>query len=320
MELSNKNNSMIKIKILIIGLCVSSFGYGQLASDTCRVNESCETALIVDQNSQIMDCTCPPTTVDFWYKIDVVQPYQLNFFVNAGSVSFNYELYGPFDATFACDPTELSAGLVNSGAAVQIIDDQLTTLGVYYIKMQTNVQCPTITTNFVNIPEEICETCVGSFSLTENEKFLIGAWAKEDGAPLDKTSYDQPMIKLIFDTPGGQVTIPASGGFQPIGLIIDGWQRIEEEFLVPAGATNVQIEMSCATGDCFFDDIRVFPFDASMKTYVYDPIFMRLAAELDERHYATFYEYNEEGQLIRIKKETEKGILTIQETTNNSSK
>ena len=72
--------------------------------------------------------------------------------------------------------------------------------------------------------------------------------------------------------------------------------------------------------DVYFDDIRIFPFDASMKTYVYDPINMRLAAELDERHYATFYEYNEEGQLVRIKKETEKGIMTIQETKSNSVK
>ena len=57
-----------------------------------------------------------------------------------------------------------------------------------------------------------------------------------------------------------------------------------------------------------------------MKSFVYDPINMRLVAELDERHYATFYEYDEEGQLIRVKKETERGIMTIQETKSNTSK
>jgi hypothetical protein len=41
-------------------------------------------------------------------------------------------------------------------------------------------------------------------------------------------------------------------------------------------------------------------------------------AELDERNYATYYEYNEEGQLMRIKKETEKGVMTIQETKQNT--
>ena len=39
-----------------------------------------------------------------------------------------------------------------------------------------------------------------------------------------------------------------------------------------------------------------------MKSYVYDPINLRLMAELDENNYATFYEYDAEGGLIRMKK------------------
>ena len=57
-----------------------------------------------------------------------------------------------------------------------------------------------------------------------------------------------------------------------------------------------------------------------MKSYVYDPINMRLVAELDERNYATMYEYDEEGKLVRVKKETERGIMTIKENRNNTSK
>ena len=37
-------------------------------------------------------------------------------------------------------------------------------------------------------------------------------------------------------------------------------------------------------------------------------------AELDENNYATFYEYDDDGTLIRVKKETERGIKTIKET------
>ena len=47
---------------------------------------------------------------------------------------------------------------------------------------------------------------------------------------------------------------------------------------------------------------------------------LRLMAELDERNYATFYEYDEEGKLIRVKKETEKGVMTIQENRANIKK
>lgn len=78
--------------------------------------------------------------------------------------------------------------------------------------------------------------------------------------------------------------------------------------------------MNTLSGFAYFDDIRVHPFDGSMVTYVYDPVSMRLVAQLDERNYSTMYEYDEEGRLKRVKKETEKGIMTIQETTTSTVK
>ena len=41
---------------------------------------------------------------------------------------------------------------------------------------------------------------------------------------------------------------------------------------------------------------------------------LTLMAELDENNYATFFEYDDDGTLIRLKKETERGIMTIKET------
>ncbi len=57
-----------------------------------------------------------------------------------------------------------------------------------------------------------------------------------------------------------------------------------------------------------------------MKSFVYDEATQRLMAELDENNYATFYEYDQEGGLIRVKKETERGVYTIQETRSNTIK
>ena len=37
-------------------------------------------------------------------------------------------------------------------------------------------------------------------------------------------------------------------------------------------------------------------------------------SELDENNYATFYEYDDDGSLVRVKKETERGVKTIKET------
>lgn len=56
-----------------------------------------------------------------------------------------------------------------------------------------------------------------------------------------------------------------------------------------------------------------------MKSFVYDPISLRFMAELDENNYATFYEYDDDGTLIRVKKETERGIQTIKETRSSLS-
>ena len=69
--------------------------------------------------------------------------------------------------------------------------------------------------------------------------------------------------------------------------------------------------------DVFFDDIRIHPFSSNIKTFVYNPKNLRYVAELDANNFATFYEYNEEGSLIRTQKETEKGIMTLKESKNH---
>jgi hypothetical protein len=194
--------------------------------------------------------------------------------------------------------------------------------GFYNITVVLHGECePTVYTGIKVDPSPVilpCQDCIGSFNPEPGKKYLLSAWVKEESAPIDKTQLTFPSIVLNFDINGGgasplQVMLPK-------GEIIDGWERIEEEFIVPANADHINIKMACTTGNCFFDDIRIFPFDGTMKTFVYDPVNLRLAAELDERNYATLYEYDEEGKLVRIKKETEKGKMTIQENRNNTSK
>jgi YD repeat-containing protein len=51
-----------------------------------------------------------------------------------------------------------------------------------------------------------------------------------------------------------------------------------------------------------------------MKNYVYHDVSLKLLSEIDANGFANFYEYNAAGELIRIKKETERGIMTIQES------
>ncbi len=173
---------------------------------------------------------------------------------------------------------------------------------------ECSATCPTT-------PPLPCSDCISSFAPIPGKKYLISAWVKEKNAPQSKTSYTNPNITILFPSIAGSF-----GPIAPSGSIIDGWQRVESEFIIPVATTNMSIKLDCASGDCYFDDVRVIPFDGSMKSYVYDPVTMRLVAELDERNYATLYEYDEEGKLVRVKKETEKGVMTIQENRNNTKK
>jgi hypothetical protein len=100
----------------------------------------------------------------------------------------------------------------------------------------------------------------------------------------------------------------------PSGKRVDGWQQVNGIFRVNTLADSIEIVLRNESTRLFYlDDLRIFPFNATMSSYVYDPVTLQLMAELDDNNFATLYEYDEEGNLARIKKETEKGILTVQE-------
>jgi hypothetical protein len=275
------------------------------------------------------------------YEFNVNQPDQYIDIVLGGDWVFgkvDITLSGPYDLSSGCsEPVPLDgpgSNFVNTTQSPSVLNQAVFDVGTYFIVIAGEGSKGTANPPYVDIQfspeksciEEIdqCESCIGSFAPVPGGKYLIGAWTKEPdlyttNGTTTKTSYDQPQIMIHFNDANG-TPLASVGPFVPSGAIIDGWQRIEEEFEIPANAVDIDIELTTAGDDVLFDDVRMFPFDASMKTFVYDPVNMRLAAELDERHYATFYEYDEEGKLVRIKKETEKGVMTIQETKSNSSK
>jgi len=173
---------------------------------------------------------------------------------------------------------------------------------------------------------KFCAQCVTSFSPVPKQKYLLSAWVLEEYSGAAPANYTNSGIIISFND--SSIVLPIMQGSGPI---IEGWQRIEQSFTVPANAYNIQIKLvnlnpattataTTATMDVYFDDIRIHPFRSNTKSYVYDPGTQRLTAELDENNYATRYEYDDEGILIRVKKETERGLMTIKEIRNNQSK
>jgi len=149
-----------------------------------------------------------------------------------------------------------------------------------------------------------------SFAPLAGKKMIIGAWVKEDGDCLCK-SYTRNHIIVGFEQGGSSTTLALSAS----GNLVEGWQRYEAVVDIPANATQMSITLQASdSATTYFDDIRIHPYNAQMKSYVYNAVSLRQMAELDENNYATFYEYDDDGTLIRLKKETERGIQTIKET------
>lgn len=166
-----------------------------------------------------------------------------------------------------------------------------------------------------NLP--ICNGCMPSFLPLPGKKYLLSAWVKEEYGDQYPDTYSHSGIKISFN--GGAVQIPI---MRASGPIIDRWQRIEVAFTSPFSIVDMGIELvnDDAAGNVFFDDVRIHPFQSNMQSFVYNPATQKVEAILDENNFSTRFEYDDEGLLVRVKKETERGVQTVKETRNNQSK
>lgn len=286
-------------------------------------NTSCESAFQVCKNvSQSFDFrnrsekdkTCEPKALFYRFQLGSNTAFNITMMQTSGT----YNLYGPFTSeiflncesiynyTASTVTGTLNAGIntaVNVGAGYYILQiNPSLCYGEITLRMdEKSLICSQTVT---------CVDCVSSFSPMPG-RYVVSAWVKESNAPQSTTNYTKPYLKVSF--------AGAANSFNlfPSGKIIDGWQKIDSIITIPTGASSINIGLKVTSGDAYFDDIRFFPIDGSMMSYVYDPVSLKLMAQLDERNYATLYEYDEEGKLIRVKKETEKGIMTIQENRDN---
>ena len=157
-----------------------------------------------------------------------------------------------------------------------------------------------------------------SFLPTPGETYVISGWLKDAGVT-NAISYEGKvtLTQFVGAEPNYLVSITT---ISPSGPIIDGWQRFQKSVTINENISSFSLSLiSQDNGDTYFDDIRFYPYNGNLKSFVYDPSTQRLMAELDENNYATFYEYDKEGGLVRVKKETERGVYTIQETRSGNS-
>lgn len=133
-------------------------------------------------------------------------------------------------------------------------------------------------------------------SLSANKKYLVSFWVKE-GEDIEVTGSINEFDVVYHPN------------------VINGWQRIEIGFT--SASTNISNINVSASTDLYIDDVRILPYDASMKTSVFDWSLFLPVAELDDQNFAILNGYDQEGRLFNVKKETNKGIYTIRTMQSN---
>ncbi len=262
--------------------------------------------------------------------------------------NYNLQITSPFLENFINSDSNIKWEITRNGSLIQSLDGDysnfnLSTSDVYEVTLTINNgdDCKFISTQefkIVNCSDEeidtsVHATCIDctSFSLIKKQKYLISGWTKLMKSTDDDSyenlpelfSYNDAYIGISFLDSNNLLIGGQEIKFYPSGELIDGWQKIQGQIIIPDNALDIKIGLINENGNnisAFFDDIRVHPFNGNLKSFVYDQATQKLMAELDENNYATFYEYDKEGGLVRIKKETEKGVFTIQETRSSTRK
>jgi hypothetical protein len=135
------------------------------------------------------------------------------------------------------------------------------------------------------------------FAPVPGKKYLLSVWVYDNAASSNKVNGLQVSIN------GSNIDLS-----NLVVPVVEGWKKLDIPF---TAASNFTMQLSGA--GLYIDDLRLLPFDAQMKTYVYDDKTMWMKGQLDENNFGMFFEYDDEGTPVRMKKETERGIMTVKE-------
>lgn len=161
------------------------------------------------------------------------------------------------------------------------------------------------------------------FKIEFDKTYLLKYWIYHyDGIPL---GIPQALEVKFFNTAtNSDITtsfIESSNWTNPIR--VGNWDLITHEIKVntysPPSTNEINIKVIAAV-PTYIDDLLFIPIDATSKCIAYNCENDRVEAEFDSEHFATFFDYDNEGRLIRKRKETYRGVKNIAETYYNTPK
>lgn len=171
---------------------------------------------------------------------------------------------------------------------------------------------------------------VSGFLPEVSREYILSAWMMSANTLRESPTYTgytfdplEPIGKLhieFYDDNDNFISVHSLANITPEGESIDGWRRIEQNFLIPSDAVKMVLVFQGGKFGTLVDDIRIYPEQSSIQSYVYSGSDHKLKAMLDQNNYATFYKYEQDGSLAKLEKETETGRLTIKENRKNTAK
>jgi len=145
-----------------------------------------------------------------------------------------------------------------------------------------------------------------TLKLTTNKTYHFCCWLNDgDNASCYKDLNDH-MVKVIIHSGNNQVEL------KPSGFMIEDWQRVDADFVYQGGILKIEFDKGSLNA-LRVDDVRIHPKEGQMQSYVYDAKYARLMYMLDFNNYYSKYNYDGDGNISSVQKETERGIKTIKE-------
>lgn len=212
-------------------------------------------------------------------------------------------LYSPFKSFFSNSTLSANYELFNISSGVDGTSLERNVAHTGHYSLKTTSTQPKL---YLNKAASVVDKYASFKVSTTEQRYIFSYWAR----PITVSGMEDDYSNDLS-------TVPNTGTPTRKSPIIDKWQQVEYEFVTNSGSIPDTIHLPA---NCYIDDVRIYPIDANMRSFVYNPINERLMATLDENNYATYYEYDQEGNLVRTKKETERGIITISESRSANTK
>ncbi len=134
------------------------------------------------------------------------------------------------------------------------------------------------------------------------KRFRYSCWVYSDGPEADLLLFMKKPGETGYYTDVVAVT----------NSVVGKWVLMQGEYTVAANITqlNLRIDNNGGGGNIWFDDLRIYPADAQMSTYTYDPL-VGMTSATDAKGQASYYEYDEMGRLAVVRDQNKNIIKTI---------